>query len=96
VSPRVTTEMARGVTRLFDVQIGIATTGYAEPVSDIPGIDPHAYYAIWDGEKMESGLIHSAGGPRVANQSLYAEKALNHLRIYLENRFRQSEFTSNP
>src|SRR5688572_13935952 len=31
VSERVAREMALGVCRLFDVEIGLATTGYAEP-----------------------------------------------------------------
>jgi nicotinamide-nucleotide amidase len=87
VSQRVTTEMARGITELFAVQIGIATTGYAEPMADTPTMHPHAYYAIWDGTTMESGLIHSGAVDRVGSQSFYAETALNHLRLYLEQRY---------
>ena len=31
VSPRVAAEMAKGAARLFDADIAVATTGYAEP-----------------------------------------------------------------
>jgi len=44
VSQQVAEEMARGVATLFQTDIGMATTGYAEPDKNIP--EPFAYYAI--------------------------------------------------
>lgn len=89
VSQRVTTEMARGITELFNVQIGVATTGYAEsiPGSDSSALQPYAYYTIWDCEERSSGLIQGGGHSRVACQVFYAETALQQLRHYLENRY---------
>jgi nicotinamide-nucleotide amidase len=89
VSQRVTTEMAKGVTELFNVQIGVATTGYAEsiPGPDSSVLQPYAYYAIWDCGEMSSGLIQGGGRSRVACQMFYAETALQQLRLYLENRY---------
>jgi PncC family amidohydrolase len=89
VSQRVTTEMAKGVTELFNVQIGVATTGYAEsiPGPDSSVLQPYAYYAIWDCGEKSSGLIQGGGRGRIACQVFYAETALQQLRFYLENRY---------
>lgn len=89
VSPRVTAEMARGIASLFQVQIGLATTGYVDralvPHSGI--VQPHAFYAIWDGSDRASGLIQGGSRERVACQAFYAESALRHLRHYLETHY---------
>jgi len=46
VSRRTAIEMVYGVMKLFDADVGIATTGYAEPDPD-NGIDkPHAWIAV--------------------------------------------------
>ena len=89
VSQRVTSEMARGITELYEVQIGVATTGYAEPITgpDSSVLEPYAYYAIWDGETRSSGLIKGEAGDRVACQEFYAKTALRHLRVYMETRY---------
>ena len=89
VSPRVTAEMARGIAALFQVQIGVATTGYVDPIPDPDSgmIQPHAYYAIWDGGDRSSGLMQGGDRERVACQAFYAESALHHLRHYLETRY---------
>ena len=89
VSQRVTSEMARGITELFKVQIGVATTGYAEPITGTGSslLDPYAYYAIWDSGDRSSGLIKGEARDRVACQELYAETALRQLRVYLETRY---------
>ena len=89
VSQRVTAEMARGVTELFKVQIGVATTGYAESItgSDAAVLQPYAYYAIWDCEDRSSGMIQGGERDRVACQAFYAETALHHLLLYLEARY---------
>jgi nicotinamide-nucleotide amidase len=89
VSQQVTTEMARGVVELFNVQIGIATTGYAESLPG-PGslvLRPYAYYVIWDCGIQGSGLIQGGERGRIACQAFYAETALNKLRLYMEARY---------
>lgn len=89
VSQRVTTEMARGIVELFNAQIGVATTGYAESqqAPNLTVLQPHAYYAIWDCGEKASGLIQGGERDRVACQAFYAETALLHLRLYLEARY---------
>jgi PncC family amidohydrolase len=89
VSQRVTTEMARGITELFNVQIGIATTGYAESFlgPDSSKLQPYAYHSIWDCEEVSSGLIQGKGRGRITCQVFYAETALQQLRLYLEGRY---------
>ena len=89
VSQRVTSEMARGTTELYEVQIGVATTGYAEPISgpDSSVLEPYAYYAIWDCGAKSSGLIKGEARDRVTCQSFYAETSLHYLRLYLETRY---------
>jgi PncC family amidohydrolase len=89
VSQRVTSEMARGITELYKVQIGVATTGYAEPITgqDPSVLEPYAYYAIWDSGDRSSGLIKGEARDRVACQEFYAETVLRHLRAYMETRY---------
>ena len=89
VSQRVSSEMAEGITDLYNVQIGLATTGYAEPISDPDSsvLEPYAYYAIWDCGARSSGLIKGEARDRVTCQAFYAETALHYLRLYLETRY---------
>lgn len=89
VSDRVTEEMARGITDLFQVDIGVATTGYVDSTQglDATELPPHAYYAIWHGEHRSSGLIQGGSRHRVACQVFYATTALQKLRQYLEERY---------
>jgi len=47
VSERVAIEMAQGVCRRFKSDIGIGTTGYAEPSPEQDVDSPYAYFAIW-------------------------------------------------
>jgi len=90
VSQRVTAEMARGITELFKVQIGVAITGYAESItgSDEAVLKPYAYYAIWDSEERCSGMIQGGERDRVACQAFYAENALHQLLLYLQTRYK--------
>lgn len=88
VSQRVTSEMAQGITDLFRVQIGVATTGYAEPMQVSGALtQPYAYFSVWDGKERSSGLIRGGCRDRVACQKFYAEIALRQLRFYLESRY---------
>jgi hypothetical protein len=77
------------IATLFQVPIGVATTGYVDPIADSDSgmVQPHAYYAIWDGGDRSSGLIQGGSRERVASQAFYAESALRHLRCYLETRY---------
>lgn len=47
VSQRVADEMAAGCSRLFDADVTLATTGYAEPYPDVGVTEPHAYLAVF-------------------------------------------------
>ncbi len=46
VSDRVACEMAMGACNLFHSDLGLATTGYAEPCADHNVTDPFAYVAV--------------------------------------------------
>ena len=48
VSQNIATQMAIGICKMFDSEIGIATTGYAERFVDEAGtkIEPHAFYTV--------------------------------------------------
>jgi len=46
VSQQIAFELAAGVCRLFNADIGLGTTGYAEPDADHQIIEPMAYVAI--------------------------------------------------
>ncbi len=91
VSERVTRELARGVCRRFEADLGVATTGYAEP-DEAVGIDePLAYFAIWranrtagDGRIVAEGRVTGQGLSRTAMQRHVAERALAALLEYLE------------
>jgi nicotinamide-nucleotide amidase len=91
VSERVAVEMARGVSELFRCDIGIGTTGYAEP-SPAYGVDrPFAHYAIWGrGRCSKDGVIATDivdGGHASRNemQLLVAERALSRLLEHLRS-----------
>lgn len=46
VSPLVAEQMAKGVCNLFKSDIGLSTTGYAEPEPEIGVLSPFAYISI--------------------------------------------------
>ncbi|KAJ3038665.1 hypothetical protein HDV00_000413 [Rhizophlyctis rosea] len=48
VSPRVAREMAKGVSELFKSDVGVATTGKAEPVPEKGFERPVAYYCCFN------------------------------------------------
>jgi len=91
VSSRVATEMAKGVCLKFECDIGIGTTGYAEP-HDSEGIaSPHAYFAIWrrhlgtnKGELVESQLVTGEGLSRVEMQIHVTHTVISALIKYLQ------------
>lgn len=91
VSSQVAAQMALGATRLFEADIGLATTGYAEPPDFPNSPGAHAFYAIWDkresrGDPVRSGKLTSSNVDRVRNQRFYAELVLRELVAYLSSR----------
>lgn len=90
VSQQVSTEMAEGATRMFDADIGLATTGYAEPPDVSEGSPPYAFFAIWDrtkdkGNPVRSGKMTSNDADRMATQQFFAETVLQELTAYLSS-----------
>lgn len=77
VSERVAGEMARGAAKLFDAQIGVATTGYAEPDPGRGARTPFAWVAVARGEDPPLAVrVEGAGLGREAMQARAAAAAL--------------------
>lgn len=91
VSQRVAVEMAFGVTKLFGANLGVATTGYAEP-SRAKGIKaPMAWWAICQRLKngklrLHSGTVETPGANRVEAQERIATDVLGLLVAFLSSR----------
>jgi nicotinamide-nucleotide amidase len=89
VSAAVAEEMARGVSALFDCDVGVATTGYAEPVPARQIAAPFAWWALAHRRRgkfiaVRSGRIECPGAKRVEAQAIVAEAVLAELVAYLE------------
>ena len=88
VSAEVAREMARGVCRLFDSDVGLATTGYAEPS---PGAGVMAPYAFWSLAHVRrgrtvallGGRVECPGATRTATQAIIAAAVVAELVDYL-------------
>jgi nicotinamide-nucleotide amidase len=80
VSSAVAVQMASGVCLLFGADIGVATTGYAEP-SVLPAVAaPFAWWAVacrgtGGGFTVRSDLIDAPGLSRIDAQERFAEAA---------------------
>jgi nicotinamide-nucleotide amidase len=88
VSAQVAEQMARGVCRLFDSDLGVATTGYAEPSAADKVASPFAWWALAHRRRgkfvtMRSGRIECPGARRVDAQRMVAEAVLGELVAYL-------------
>lgn len=89
VSQQVAVEMALGVSRLFGTDLGLATTGYAEPSSKHGIKHPMAWWAICHrqggggGAVVISGCVEIRGEKRVAVQHKVSETVLSELANYL-------------
>lgn len=90
VSAAVAEEMARGVCALFGSDLGLATTGYAEP-SPADGItQPFAWWAIAHRARrgkrflaVHSGRVECPGATRRDAQTFVADAVLAELIDYL-------------
>jgi nicotinamide-nucleotide amidase len=77
VSERVASEMARGAARLFGAEIGVATTGYAEPDAARGVMEPFAWVAVaLSAEEPRTARVDGAGLDREAMQTAAAAAAL--------------------
>ncbi|MDQ5981120.1 MAG: nicotinamide-nucleotide amidase [Verrucomicrobiota bacterium] len=87
VSQRVAVEMAAGACQLFGADLGVATTGYAEPSPAQKVRTPHAWWALCHRRRgaavVLSGLIEVPGADRVTVQERVAEGVLSELVNYL-------------
>ena len=88
VSARVAREMALGACRLFGSDLGLATTGYAEP-SPAKGVTaPFAWWALAHVRRgrtveLRSGRVECPGAARVETQAMVAAAVLTELLEYL-------------
>lgn len=77
VSERVVVEMARGAANLFGAEVGVATTGYAEPDAGRGVGRPFAWVAVaWAGAPVRVVRVEGAGCGREAMQARAAAAAL--------------------
>lgn len=88
VSQRVAIEMALGACTLFRADLGVATTGYAEPDPKAGVKAPKAWWAVCHRQRggrslLISGMIEMPGAKRVAAQERVAAEALRALVAYL-------------
>jgi nicotinamide-nucleotide amidase len=88
VSADVAREMAQGVCRLFDSDLGLATTGYAEPSAKARVAEPFAWWALAHVRRgrtaaLLSGRVECPGASRVETQIIVAAAALTELTEYL-------------
>ena len=98
VSALVAEQMARGACRLFGSDLGVATTGYAEPSAADGVVDPFAWWAIacrkgchlMDDKRrrgraivVRSARVECPGATRVDAQSFVADAVLTELIAYL-------------
>jgi nicotinamide-nucleotide amidase len=97
VSAEIAEQMARGVCGLFDSDLGVATTGYAEPSPGDGVADPFAWWALAHcrspfgklraGRKfvaVRSGRVECPGAKRVDAQAIVAGAVIAELVAYLE------------
>ncbi len=88
VSAEVAVQMARGVAALFGADVGLATTGYAEPLPGRGVTQAHAFWALamrgvdntWT---VRTGRVACPGLGRVAAQEAIATAALAELLALL-------------
>jgi nicotinamide-nucleotide amidase len=88
VSAEVAEQMARGACEFFGSNVGLATTGYAEPDMEWNVSEPFAWWAVAHRQRtgrfgVRSGRVDYPGAPRVLAQELAAAAALSALEKFL-------------
>ncbi len=87
VSAEIAAEMATGACRLFSSDLGVATTGYAEPALAEGVTEPFAWWAIAHRRKgrmeIRSGRIECVESTRVEAQEIVAQAVMAELVEYL-------------
>lgn len=82
VSERVAAEMARGVARLFGADVGVATTGYAEPDPARGVAEPFAWVAV--ARSGEAPRTARVDGPGLGRKAMQARATAAVLRLLAE------------
>lgn len=92
VSKTVACEMAKNVSRIFESNIGIGTTGYAEPYPEMSIETPFGFYAIYinlkgaEPPKLISNKIEVNGLDRNLTRHYFADTVLSRLILVLKER----------
>ncbi|MGH7943972.1 MAG: CinA family protein [Opitutaceae bacterium] len=89
VSSAIAVQMARGVCDLFGSDLGIATTGYAEPSPQNGVAGAYAWWALVHRRRgkfvaVQSGRVECPGESRVDVQMRVADAVLAELVAYLD------------
>ena len=94
VSAEVAGQKARGAAALFGADLGVATTGWAEPpaaggAQAWSGCEPYAFWAVTrrgpaGGWQTRTGRVVCLGAARVAAQAMIADTVLAELRAHLQ------------
>jgi nicotinamide-nucleotide amidase len=89
VSAAVAEQMARGACALFGSDLGVATTGYAEPSPANDVAVPFAWWALAHRRQghwvaVRSGRVECPGAKRMETQMIVAEAVFAELVAYLE------------
>jgi nicotinamide-nucleotide amidase len=88
VSAGVAEQMARGVCELFGSDLGVATTGYAEPSVADRVAEPFAWWAVAHRKRgkcvaVRHGRVECPGATRIDAQTIVADAVLAELIAYL-------------
>ena len=91
VSDGIAEQMAQGACWLFQSDLGVATTGYAEPSPKDGIANPFAWWAIAHRKKrgqerflrVTTGRIECPGADRIEAQVIVAEAVVGELAAYL-------------
>ena len=92
VSAEVAEQMARGVCSLFGADIGLSTTGYAEPLESAGVQQPFAWWAIAARAPnrkdftLRHGYVECQGASRIDAQIIVSEAAISELEAFLRER----------